>query len=436
MKKGLLMACVALLAAGALFATGTQETAPVKQAEPAKTEPVQIEFWHNYANKQRAEFIDQVAAEFNEQNPGVVITPKYIGSYAVISEQIAGAAAAGKGLPGLSTINCPRVLNFAASGLIEPVGPLAEKTGAGLDDYYPGILDSISDKEGTLYAVPFGISAAVLYYNKGWLDEVGLPLPETWDEFKTWCREFHEKTGKAAFSFPYDFNNINTMVLNATGKDMLGDGTKSALDDPDFLQFALDVRDLVQNGDAVWSGTKIDQAKTEMANLMANREVAAYCDTITNYLPMLPLCDFPVSLRIGFVKHPGDKEVSTTSGSGLVIYADNPEPVKEASFRFATYLTNAENNAKWAVDTCMFPVRKSVAEKGLLTELYRNYPAVEYVFERTSQLIPKNKSSVMQKATSDIVTTIGEIAKGNVADPAAEWEALRKKTDQTLAEAL
>ena len=110
--------------------------------------------------------------------------------------------------------------------------------------------------------------------------------------------------------------------------------------------------------------------------------------------------------------------------------------MKEASFRFATYLTNAENNAKWAVDTCMFPVRKSVAEKGLLTELYRNYPAVEYVFERTSQLIPKNKSSVMQKATSDIVTTIGEIAKGNVADPAAEWEALRKKTDQTLAEAL
>ena len=434
MKRGILLLCAALLAAGCAFAAGTQETPQV--AEPAVSEPVQVEFWHNYANKKRAAIIDQAAADFNAENPDVVVTPKYIGGYAVIAEQVAGAAAAGKGLPAMSAINAVRVLDFGDSGLTESLRPYAERLGVSLDDYYDGLLDSMSDTDGSLYGIPFGVSGVIVYYNKTWLDELGMPLPKTWDEFKTWAKAFHEKTGKAAFSFPYDYNANHTMMLNATGKDPAGDdGTKSVLSDGDFYQYALDVKDLVQDGDAVWTGTKIDSAYKEMATLFSQKEVAAYCDTITNYLNVQPLCDFEIGITFPFTRNEGDKGVSTTSGSGLVIYADNPEPVKEAAFRFATYLTNAENNAKWSVETAMFPVRKSIAGKGLLNDLYAAHPSVRYLFEHIDQVVPKNKSKVFGQVCTQLVTTIGEIVKGNEADPHAAWDLLCKKADQMVADA-
>ena len=39
------------------------------------TEPVEIDFWHNYSNEKRAQWIDSVAAEFNASQDMAVIPP-------------------------------------------------------------------------------------------------------------------------------------------------------------------------------------------------------------------------------------------------------------------------------------------------------------------------------------------------------------------------
>jgi multiple sugar transport system substrate-binding protein len=55
------------------------------------------------------------------------------------------------------------------------------------DTYLAAPLQSCT-YEGTLYAVPWFTDAGVLYYRKDLLDQAGLPVPQTWAEFRKTCK--------------------------------------------------------------------------------------------------------------------------------------------------------------------------------------------------------------------------------------------------------
>ena len=61
-----------------------------------------------------------------------------------------------------------------------------------------GPLESVT-YEGTLYAVPWFTDAGVLYYRKDLLEEAGVPVPETWTDFRRACREIAEPRGMDGF---------------------------------------------------------------------------------------------------------------------------------------------------------------------------------------------------------------------------------------------
>ena len=54
-----------------------------------------------------------------------------------------------------------------------------------------GPLESVT-YEGAFYAVPWFTDAGVLYYRKDLLEEAGVPVPETWADFRRACREIAE----------------------------------------------------------------------------------------------------------------------------------------------------------------------------------------------------------------------------------------------------
>lgn len=226
----------------------TTKAADIEETTATITEPITIEFWHNYSHEKRRATLEQIAADFNASQEYITVKCTEIGGYPVIAEQVAGALAAGTGLPAISTMNYPRVLNFGANGVAEPLNAYFDKTGTDLSDYNEGMLDGLSAEDGSIYALPLSVSGGVCIYNKSILDEIGKPFPVTWDDFQVWCKEVHEATGKIAFGFPYDFNYMNNFSINVTGKDPLGDGKVSALDDPAFLEFVYDMKELIDAG--------------------------------------------------------------------------------------------------------------------------------------------------------------------------------------------
>ncbi|MFH1865655.1 MAG: ABC transporter substrate-binding protein [Candidatus Eisenbacteria bacterium] len=66
------------------------------------------------------------------------------------------------------------------------------------DTFLEGPLQSVT-YAGKLYAVPWFTDAGVLYYRKDLLEEAGLPVPETWTEFREACREVAGSRGMEGF---------------------------------------------------------------------------------------------------------------------------------------------------------------------------------------------------------------------------------------------
>lgn len=410
------------------------------------TEEVTITFWHNYANSAREEFLKNVAEEFHKENPLITVDVVYIGGYPAIAEQISGALAAGTGLPAITTINVPRVQVYAQNGVTEPLSNYfkAMEMEDDLNDYFDGIMDSVTyDADGKLYAVPFGISSGICYYNETLLESINEPFPSTWEDFKVWCKNVHEKTGKIAFGFPYDFNYMNNFFLNVTGVDPLGDGTESVLDDEKIIAFVKEMKELVDAGYCAWYGEKVNSASDDLRLAFSVEQLVAFSDTSSGAIKTIECgknedgsTKFKVGTAVGISGT--DKEpVTTSSGAALVILADNDQQIKNAAFQFAVYLTNAENNAEWAVETQMYPVRKSVVQSGALNKLYENYPELQSTFDKASAIVSKNKVSAMQNAMEAVVTVLGQYLNGGFAASEfdSQWANLKEEVDDLLADA-
>ena len=66
------------------------------------------------------------------------------------------------------------------------------------DDFLEGPLASVT-YEGKLYAVPWFTDAGVLYYRRDLLEEAGVEVPQTWDEFVSACETVAAPRGMDGF---------------------------------------------------------------------------------------------------------------------------------------------------------------------------------------------------------------------------------------------
>ncbi len=74
--------------------------------------------------------------------------------------------------------------SYAATGVLEDLGPYIQKTNYDLNDYWPALLESASYQD-KVYGLPRDIGLEVLYYNKTIFDEAKVPYPTdqwTWDD--------------------------------------------------------------------------------------------------------------------------------------------------------------------------------------------------------------------------------------------------------------
>lgn len=85
-------------------------------------------------------------------------------------------------------LNYRRYANFAARGVLEPLGPYLENSDRIKEsDFYPQVVESFR-WEGALTCIPQNVSSLVVYYNKNLFDHAGVTYPSddwTWDDFLT-----------------------------------------------------------------------------------------------------------------------------------------------------------------------------------------------------------------------------------------------------------
>jgi multiple sugar transport system substrate-binding protein len=122
---------------------------------------------------------------FNTQQSDVYVKLTHVPSAREYRTRLVTEFAAGSPSD-VTLMNYRRYASFAASGMLEPLGPYLDQSNIiSQDDFYAAAIDSFV-WQGTLICLPQNISSLVVYYNQDLFDAAGLPYPAdkwSWVDF-------------------------------------------------------------------------------------------------------------------------------------------------------------------------------------------------------------------------------------------------------------
>src|SRR5690606_10916554 len=154
--------------------------------------PVELDFYYPVAvGGPVTKIIDQMAADFEKENPGIKVKPIYAGTY---QESIVKALTAHKSgkPPHLAVLLSTDMFTLIDEDAIVPVDDLAGADGkAWLGGFYEAFMMN-SRTGGKTWGVPFQRSTIVLYWNKELFKEAGLDPdrgPRNWDEMVEFAKK-------------------------------------------------------------------------------------------------------------------------------------------------------------------------------------------------------------------------------------------------------
>ena len=181
---------------------------------------VRLTYWQ-YDFGTRIEAMDQLIAQFNAENPDVVVVQETF-PYDAYEQRVAAATAAGQG-PDVVQLFYGWVAAWQRAGYIEPL-PQEHIDHAWIEDYFIPMVESVKI-DGEYYGLPTAVRALALFYNKDMFAEAGLDPdapPQTWDAFVEAGKALTEKRGPLFTRIGYgpggqDHHLIRTVLTNQLG---------------------------------------------------------------------------------------------------------------------------------------------------------------------------------------------------------------------------
>lgn len=183
---------------GSTPTSGAQKPAAETSTEASTTtkgETINLQmtmaWWGNQVRNERT----QAALElYSQKNPGITfdLQPSEWGDYWT---KLA-TASAGQTLPDVIQMDYKYLSQYVSNNLLVDLTPYIEDGTLDVSHIDEAVLKSGSIGDG-IYAIPAGINAPALIYNKTLLDDVGITVKDnmTLTEFIDLCQEVYEKTG-------------------------------------------------------------------------------------------------------------------------------------------------------------------------------------------------------------------------------------------------
>ncbi len=167
-----------------------------------QAKPVELVLWHGMAGHLGDE-VRALAKDFNQSQNEFLVKPVYKGNYLETLTSFAAAFRAHQAPAMVQVFEVGTAIMLSPKGVIKPVGELMREQGMSLPegDFIQSIREFYSD-HGQLVAMPFNLSAPVIYYNLDILAKVGYNsanFPRTWDEMEALAK----KIKKAGYDCTY-----------------------------------------------------------------------------------------------------------------------------------------------------------------------------------------------------------------------------------------
>ncbi|UTR13743.1 extracellular solute-binding protein [Salipaludibacillus sp. LMS25] len=326
MKKQLMAGCLATL--GLLTACGGNES--------SGDDSVELEFFQ-FKGEAINEF-DALIDKFEEENPTIRIKQNNVPD----SDTVLLSRMTQNDIPDIMTINGGVMYGeVATSGVLRDVTE-DENTDRIIDEYE----DMLKRLSGTdeLYAFPHTVNANGVIYNKGKFNELGLEVPETWDEFIALADEI-EAQGETPFYSGYGESwtilpPLNSLASNIHGMgffDRLEEGESSFTDE--YKEVAEKLETLLTYTDNDVFGHDYNIAN----NAFANGESVMYMQGVWAIAEIL---DANPDMEIGVFPMPatnnaGENDIVSGVDVAIAIAEDTDYP--DEAKRFVDFLLEPEN---------------------------------------------------------------------------------------------
>ncbi len=407
---------------------------------------VDLTFYHTQT-KGNEDALKKICADFGAANPGITVTPQYIGGYSDVSAKI-NVGIQAKQVPELAVGYENDVANYMTGDAVLDLTPYINSSKFGwkkedLSDIFGGFLDRnvYTDFKGQILSAPFTSSVFMMWYNEDMLKSLGFSGPaKTWDEFKMQAAAA-QKMGKKGFPFNPDTSNVDSFVFSFGGDVITEDNKKAKFDTPQALSAMQVIEDMTKAGSMFQFNAKNNEDQT----LFVNGEVPFFMGSSTGrgYVQPLVLKD-PKDPNSGdkfawngvvIPQSPDNVAAPKTAlyGGNAIVFKSTPEK-QLASWLFIKYFTSRDVTAYWAQQTGYLPVRKSAAESAD----YKKFLDVKSVNAAPIRVAPAGKGEPQpagwSKARTDITDITTQVMnKQLTAKDAADQ--IQKKVNADLANA-
>ena len=401
-------------------------------AEEASDDALHLTFYYPVnVGGSAAALIEQICADFNAENPDIVVEPVYTGNYDDTVTKIQTAIQGGTP-PDVFVSLATQRFTMASTGMAMPLDDLIAADGeegqAYIDDFLDGfMLDSYVD--GQIYSIPFQRSTMVLFYNKDAFEEVGLDPedpPETWEEVVEYGQKLTNENrygvGLALNSGSAQWAFTGFCLQNsANGENLMTeDGKQVLFDTPEnveALQFWLDLQNKYQimaPGIVQW---------TDLPTQFLAGEVAMIYHTTGNMANINDNAEF----EFGTAFLPGHKRVAAPTGGGnFYISSGISEERVQAAWKFIKFATETERAAQWSLDTGYVATRESCFETDLIKNYYEELPQAKVAYDQ----IPYSGPELTTYNAAEIWRVLNDNIQAAVVGDATPQEAFTAAQEQ------
>ena len=336
----------------AIAATTLAAALPAAQAQ----KPVELDFYYPVAvGGPVTKIIDQMAADFEKENPGIKVKPIYAGTY---QESIVKALTAHKSgkPPHLAVLLSTDMFTLIDEDAIVPVDELAGADGkAWLGGFYEAFMMN-SRTGGKTWGVPFQRSTIVLYWNKELFKEAGLDPekgPRNWDEMVAFAKKLTRTDASGnvtqwgvkipSSGFPYWlFQGLTTpngaILMNEAGNQTFYDKPEVV----EALQYWVDLsakHKVMPGGVIEWGTTPKD---------FFEKKAAMIWTTTGNLTNIRANAGFPFGVAMLPEKK---RRGSPTGGGNFYVFKNTSPEEKAASMKFIKWATSPQRAAQWSIAT-------------------------------------------------------------------------------------
>jgi multiple sugar transport system substrate-binding protein len=427
---------ITLFALALLFLVASVGCAPQQAAGPITIHVLTMD----QAGLKPAE-IDQIARDFEAQNPDIKVVMEYLG-YDFIHDKITTGMAAKPPAYDAAMIDVIWPDEFIEAGyLLDVTDRVTPEMKAGI---FPAAWNGVT-RNGKIYGMPWLMDVKYFMYNKDMLQQAGFnEPPKTWEELVEQAKVIKEK-GIAEYPITWSWNQKEGVVCDYAVLLFGNDGAfvdadgKPAFNDEKGVEVLTWMKQTVDDGLTNPSAVSSDEMAVE-ADFLAGKSAFAvnwlfqYSDSndpsksqVVGQVAFAPMPVFKAGADAGI------KGSSVDGSSSFAIMATTPYP--DQTWKFLTYLASNEVQMKHSAQ--MLPIWKADFEGETLDKLKAATPAnpitvpaflaqFPYANERPTVPYYNEASAALQLAIQEALTGV-KSPKDALDAAAAKWVELAGK---------